>query len=81
MSAAAGTARGGRGARGRRRSATNSAGARGLAPLRTIAIVDDTPDRQYLLPEFMLYRRLLEQAGLRVLIADAAALYGSRATR
>ncbi len=46
--------------------------ARGPTPLRTIAIVDDTPAGQYLLPEFMLYRRLLEQAGHRVLIADAA---------
>lgn len=43
-------------------------------PLRVIAIVDDAPDEQYLLPEFMLYRRIFEQAGYRVLIADATRL-------
>jgi hypothetical protein len=48
--------------------------ARGEAPLRTIAIVDDDPPGQYLYPEFLLYRRLLERAGWRVLIADPAAL-------
>lgn len=48
--------------------------ARGARPLRTIAIVDDEPQEQYLLPEFLLYERLLEQSGYRVLIADAAHL-------
>jgi hypothetical protein len=48
--------------------------ARGDTPLRTIAIVDDEPAGQYLYPEFLLYRRLLEHAGWRVLIADATAL-------
>lgn len=48
--------------------------ARGNARLRTIAIVDDDPEGQYLYPEFLLYRRLLERAGWRVLIADPAAL-------
>jgi hypothetical protein len=43
---------------------------RGEAPLRTIAIVDDDPQGQYLYPEFLLYRRLFERAGWRVLIAD-----------
>ena len=48
--------------------------ARGTAPLRTIAIVDDEPQAQYLYPEFLLYQRLLERAGWRVLVVDAAAL-------
>ncbi len=47
---------------------------RGAEPLRTIAIVDDDPSAQYLYPEFLLYRNLLERAGWRVLIADPAAL-------
>ena len=34
--------------------------------------MDDDPAGQYLLPEFMLYRRLLEQAGHGYSIADAA---------
>jgi len=48
--------------------------ARGSSPLRSIAIVDDTPPGQYLYPEFLLYQRLLERAGWRVVIADAAGL-------
>lgn len=39
-------------------------------PLRTIAIVDDAPGSQYLLPEFLLARQALQAAGLQVLIAD-----------
>lgn len=53
--------------------------ARGAAPLRTIAIVDDAPQGQYLYPEFLLYQRLLQRAGWRVLIADAASLTTSDA--
>jgi hypothetical protein len=48
--------------------------ARGDLPLLSIAIVDDAPPRQYLYPEFLLYQRLLERAGWRVVIADAASL-------
>ena len=48
--------------------------ARGDAPLRTIAIVDDQPAQQYLYPEFLLYQRLLERAGWHTLIVDAARL-------
>jgi hypothetical protein len=40
----------------------------------TIAIVDDEPQGQYLFPEFLLYQRLFERAGLRVLVVDAASL-------
>ncbi|MCX7053557.1 MAG: hypothetical protein NTU56_05015 [Proteobacteria bacterium] len=47
---------------------------RGEMPLRTIAVVDDEPQTQYLYPEFLLYQRLLERAGWRVVIADAASL-------
>jgi glutathione synthase/RimK-type ligase-like ATP-grasp enzyme len=42
--------------------------------LSTVAIIDDDPQGQYLYPEFVLYRNLLERAGLRVLIADPADL-------
>ena len=48
--------------------------ARGSAPLRTIAIVDDDPQQQYLYPEFLLYQRLFERAGWRALVADPAQL-------
>lgn len=49
--------------------------ARGDGPvLRTLAIVDDEPQTQYLYPEFLLYRNLLERAGTRVLIVDPAEL-------
>jgi hypothetical protein len=48
--------------------------ARDSLPLRSIAIVDDQPQGQHLYPEFLLYQRLLERAGWRVAIADAASL-------
>lgn len=48
--------------------------ARGAAPLRSIAIVDDDPANQYLYPEFLLYQRLFERTGWRARIVDAAAL-------
>ena len=51
--------------------------ARGDAPLRTIAIVDDDPAQQYLYPEFLLYQRLLERAGWHAIIVDAAHLEAS----
>ena len=38
-------------------------------PLRTIAIVDENPEAQYLYPEFLLFRQLFEANGLRALIA------------
>lgn len=43
-------------------------------PLRTVAIVDEVPAQQYLYPEFLLFQRLLERHGLKVLIADPADL-------
>lgn len=48
--------------------------ARGAAPLRSIAIVDDDPANQYLYPEFLLYQRLFEQAGWHARIVDAVAV-------
>jgi hypothetical protein len=40
------------------------------SPLRTIAIVDESPKEQYLYPEFLLFQRLFERNGLHALIAD-----------
>ena len=48
--------------------------ARGDAPLRHIAIVDDAPTMQYLYPEFLLFQRLFEARGIRTTIADPAEL-------
>ena len=43
---------------------------RGTAPLRTVVIVDDTPEAQYLAPEFKLARQLFVQHGITALVAD-----------
>jgi hypothetical protein len=43
---------------------------RDAAPLRRIAIVDDDPSAQFLHPEFLLFRRLFEHAGIGALVAD-----------
>ena len=40
------------------------------APLRCIALVDEAPAQQYLYPEFVLFRDLLQRHGLVTLIAD-----------
>jgi len=42
--------------------------------LRTVAIVDDRPDAQYMFPEFLLAQRFFERRGLRALIADPGEL-------
>jgi hypothetical protein len=47
---------------------------RGNGEAASIAIVDDDPGAQYLYPEFLLTRRLLERAGHRVWIADPSKL-------
>lgn len=47
---------------------------RGDEPLTTIAIVDEQPEAQYLYPEFLLAKKLFEQAGIRVMVADPEAL-------
>ncbi|MBI5007410.1 MAG: hypothetical protein HZB95_09875 [Nitrosomonadales bacterium] len=46
----------------------------GDTPLRTVAIVDEQPDTQYLYPEFQLARVFLERAGIAAHIADPADL-------
>ncbi|MDR1936223.1 MAG: hypothetical protein LBS49_11710 [Candidatus Accumulibacter sp.] len=43
--------------------------ARGDAPLRRIAIVDQTPAEQFLAPEFTLFRQLFEARGVAAIIA------------
>ncbi len=47
---------------------------RGDAPLKTIAIVDEQPELQYLYPEFLLAQKLFERAGIVTHIVDPAAL-------
>lgn len=47
---------------------------RGTAKLQHIAIVDEAPLEQYLLPEFLLFQRLFERAGFRASICDSSAL-------
>jgi glutathione synthase/RimK-type ligase-like ATP-grasp enzyme len=44
------------------------------APLRTIGIVDDAPEQQYLYPEFVLAKAMLERQGFDVHICDPAEL-------
>lgn len=43
-------------------------------PLRTIAIVDDAPEKQFLYPELLLFRSLFERHGIRAVIADPGEL-------
>jgi len=47
---------------------------RGSQQLRTIAIVDEQPDTQFLLPEFMLFQQLFERHGIRAVICDPSEL-------
>jgi hypothetical protein len=42
--------------------------------LRSVAIVDERPAEQYLLPEFLLFQRLFERHGLRADVADVGEL-------
>ena len=46
----------------------------GHRPLRSVAIVDEDPQAQYLYPEFLLFQRLFERHGIRARIADPGAL-------
>jgi hypothetical protein len=48
--------------------------ARGTAPWRTVAIVDEAPQGQYLAPEFELARQLFDGAGIRAVVCDPAEL-------
>ncbi len=47
---------------------------RGSSQPINIAIIDDNPETQYLLPEFRLAKALIEQHGITAIIADASAL-------
>lgn len=42
---------------------------------RSIAIIDEAPEQQYLYPEFLLFQRFFEQAGIRCHIADPSQLH------
>lgn len=43
-------------------------------PLRTIAIVDETPEQQFLYPEFLLFQQLFQRHGMQAIISDPADL-------
>ena len=43
-------------------------------PLRSVAIVDETPEQQYLYPEFLLFQKLFQRHGLQTVIADPSEL-------
>jgi hypothetical protein len=47
---------------------------RGDRPLTSIAIVDDDPQQQYMLPEFLLFKRLFEQQKIIAIICDPTEL-------
>jgi len=47
---------------------------RGQQPLRSIAIVDENPESQYMLPEFILFKRLFEQNNINAVICDPSEL-------
>ncbi len=46
----------------------------GDVPLKTIAIVDEQPESQYLYPEFLLAQKMFERAGIAAFIVDPSAL-------
>ncbi|BBI99129.1 hypothetical protein FGKAn22_08220 [Ferrigenium kumadai] len=48
--------------------------AHGDVPLKSVAIVDEQPESQYLYPEFLLAQRMFERAGIAAYIADPSAL-------
>jgi len=47
---------------------------RGEQPLRTVAIVDQTPNEQFLYPEFLLFQQLFRRHGIEALICDPVEL-------
>ncbi len=47
---------------------------RGQQPLRSIAIVDENPQTQYMLPEFILFKKLFEQNHINAVICDPSEL-------
>jgi hypothetical protein len=50
------------------------AASRELRSLRTIAIVDEAPQQQYLYPEFLMFQKLFERNGVQALIAAPSEL-------
>ncbi len=47
---------------------------RGLQPLHSIAIVDENPPSQFMLPEFLLFKKLFEQNNIKTVICDPSEL-------
>jgi hypothetical protein len=47
---------------------------RGELPLNTVAIVDETPSEQFLYPEFLLFARLFQRAGMKAIVCDPSEL-------
>ncbi len=47
---------------------------RGEEPLRSIAIVDETPESQFLYPEFLLFQQLFQRHGIDAIICDPTEL-------
>lgn len=47
---------------------------RGALPLRSIAIVDESPTEQFLYPEFLLAQAIFQQAGIKTFILDPGQL-------
>ena len=47
---------------------------RGQQPLHSIAIVDENPEIQYMLPEFILFKKLFEQNNISAVICDPSEL-------
>lgn len=47
---------------------------RGQQPLFSIAIVDENPETQYMLPEFILFKKLFEQNNINAVICDPTEL-------
>jgi hypothetical protein len=47
---------------------------RGFQPLHAIAIVDENPQTQFMLPEFLLFKKLFEQNNINTVICDPSEL-------
>lgn len=47
---------------------------RGQESLRSVAIVDDNPEAQYMLPEFYLFKKLFEKNNIKAVICDPSQL-------
>ncbi len=47
---------------------------KGQQPLRSIAIVDENPETQYMMPEFLLFKKLFERNSITAIICDPCKL-------